>query len=76
MLLKASRSAWAIVDDPSERTSECSLIGKAGSYGDIGYRKAASDQQFFRTINPAFKEPATGRHAEALPERAREVTHR
>jgi hypothetical protein len=74
--LIAPPSAWTIANDPPERTSECSLIGKAGSFSDIGYRKVAIHQERFCAINPAFKEPEIGRYAEALPECAREVTHR
>jgi hypothetical protein len=69
-------AAWAIANDPPERTRECSLIGITASYGDIAYRKVGSHQQRFRVINPAFKEKTTVRHAEALPECAREVTYR
>src|ERR1700732_2308796 len=69
-------SARAIANDPPECTRECGLIGKARLQSDISYRKIAGHQQHFRVVNPAFKKPAIGGHAEALPERVREVAHR
>jgi hypothetical protein len=44
-------------------------------YGGVGYRKVAGRQQRFGVINPAFKQPAVGRLAEAGAECARKVTH-